>query len=108
MAELDVGIEARPVHKRSVPWLVIATIPLPVVLLAGRTEKLTEEVRTVGLGNCALDYHASDTALALACPGVDYIRLWPLPVVQPWEELETPRPQRGQIASMRTWSQIGS
>ena len=31
---------------------------------------------------CYLDYHTP--AVALACPGVDYIRLWPLPVTQPW------------------------
>ena len=24
--------------------------------------------------------------LALACPGIDYIRLWPLPIQQPWDE----------------------
>jgi hypothetical protein len=29
------------------------------------------------------NYHANIHAVALACPGVDYIRLWPLPVVQP-------------------------
>jgi hypothetical protein len=31
-----------------------------------------------------LDYQANIHAVALACPGVDYIRLWPLPVTQPW------------------------
>jgi hypothetical protein len=31
-----------------------------------------------------LDYQARIQAVALACPGVDYIRLWPLPVKQPW------------------------
>ena len=35
-------------------------------------------------------------AVALACPGVDYMRLWPLPVVQPWES--TPDPVDGWMA----------
>jgi len=79
-------------------------------LPASRTEKLTEKFWTVELvGGYALDYHATQRALALACPGVDYIRLWPLPVTRPWEEPERPpRPQHGQMARVRTWSQIGS
>ena len=28
--------------------------------------------------------------IALACPGVDMIRLWPLPVQQPWFEDHDP------------------
>ncbi len=31
--------------------------------------------------------------LALACPGVDMIRLWPLPIQHPWfEDLKLPTP----------------
>jgi len=30
------------------------------------------------------NYHASIHAVALACPGVDYIKLWPME--QPWQE----------------------
>jgi hypothetical protein len=30
--------------------------------------------------------------VALGCPGVDYIRLWPLPVEQPWQETPDPLP----------------
>jgi hypothetical protein len=32
------------------------------------------------------------TALALACPGVDYIKLWPLPVEGPWQSTPNPLP----------------
>jgi len=41
--------------------------------------------------DCYLDYHTP--AVALACPGVDYIRLWPLPVKQPWQETPDPLPE---------------
>jgi hypothetical protein len=34
------------------------------------------------VGRFFLDYHVSIHAVALACPGIDYMRLWPLPVVQ--------------------------
>lgn len=38
------------------------------------------------LGPCALDWHRARPALVLACPGQDMLRLWPLPLVQPWFE----------------------
>lgn len=64
--------------------MLIVAILLLAGLLASRTEKLTEKVWTVELvADCALDYHALERALALACPGVDNTRLWPLPVIQP-------------------------
>ena len=34
--------------------------------------------------NYYLDYHTSIHTVAMACPGVDYIRLWP--VTQPWQD----------------------
>ena len=78
-------------------------------LLASRTHMLTEDVWTVELvAGCELDYHTTKHTLALACPDVDYMRLWPLPVIQPWEEVEEPRPQHGQPARGGTWTQIGS
>ena len=45
------------------------------------------------VAGCEMDYHTSIRAVALACPGVDYMRMWPLPVVQPWES--TPDPVEG-------------
>ena len=37
------------------------------------------------------------SALALACPGVDYIRLWPRTMVQSWEERTSPNPRDGSV-----------
>jgi hypothetical protein len=37
--------------------------------------KLTEGVYTIRVGKCYVDYHTSIHAVALACPGVNYIRL---------------------------------
>ena len=59
--------------------------------------RLTETVWTVRLvAGCETDYHTSIRAVVLACPGVDYKRLWPLPVVQPWQS--TPDPIEGWMA----------
>jgi hypothetical protein len=73
---------------RRTRWLLAAlAILLLAALLASRIEELTDGVWTLELiGGCAIDYHISSKTLALACPGVDYTRLWPLPVVQPWAE----------------------
>ena len=46
--------------------------------------KPIDGVWTVRLRSCYLDYHANIHAVALACRGVDYIKLWP--VEQPWQE----------------------
>ena len=45
--------------------------------------RLTDTVWTVELvGRCSLDYHTAPTrTVALACPGMDYLRLWPWPPV---------------------------
>jgi hypothetical protein len=60
--------------------LVVILIWLSV-LVETRTDKLTDNAWTVKLvGHCHLDYHTPAQAVALACPEVDYIRLWPLPV----------------------------
>jgi hypothetical protein len=49
--------------------------------------RLVEGVWTIKLtGGCHLDYHTPIQSVALACPGVNYIRLWPLPVTRPWHE----------------------
>jgi hypothetical protein len=66
--------------RRQLAFLVI--LALLTALLATRVDKLTDNVCTLYVvGGCYLNYHASIQAVALACPGVDYIRLWPLPVV---------------------------
>jgi len=65
-------------------------------LMADRLEEHIEGVwRVKLLGRCYLNYHTSIQAVALACPGVDYIRLWPLPPEQPWQETPDPMPVPG-------------
>ena len=77
--------------------LILAlTLLLLAALLAARVDKLTDNVYTLKLAGCYLDYHASIQAVARACPGVDYIRLWPWPVEQAWQE--TPEPFPGRLA----------
>ena len=88
-------------HRRwALCLLALLAILLLGGLLASRPRELVEGVWTVDTpGGCALDYHTSAKALALACPGVDYVRLWPLPVEQPWEEPER-APERGPVEKM--------
>ena len=38
------------------------------------------------LGSCDVQYHAEWRATVLACPGIDLIKMWPLPIEQPWYE----------------------
>ena len=38
------------------------------------------------LGACDVQYHAQWNATVLACPHTDLIKVWPLPIVQPWYE----------------------
>ena len=69
---------------------VITTIQLFSVLTA-RSYKLTEDAWVTELvAECelwdVLPPSQPVRTLVLACPGVDAIRFWPLPVQQPWEE----------------------
>jgi hypothetical protein len=75
-------------HDHYRPILVtVALITLLIwVLILTQPRRLVEGVWTVKLAGCYLDYHTPIHAVALACPGVDYTRLWPLPVEQPWQE----------------------
>ena len=56
-----------------IAWQVLGYEPVPGVVVHD-------------IGPCALDWHHARPALVLACPGRDMIRMWPLPVVQPWFE----------------------
>jgi hypothetical protein len=74
--------------KNRYPTLIVAiTCNLVVGFALGaastRIHRLTDTVWTVELvGRCSLDYHTAPTrAIALACPGMDYLRLWPWPPV---------------------------
>jgi len=74
-------------------FIVPVAISLAVgYMLGGRIDRCTDKVWCLELvAGCELDYHVPPVnAVALACPGVDLMRIWPLPIVQPW--CETPEP----------------
>jgi hypothetical protein len=69
---------------------VLTTYQL-VSLLASRTYQLTEDAwATQHVAGCELwdivPPSQPARTLVLACPHVDGVRLWPLPVQQPWVE----------------------
>ena len=71
--------------------VALITMPVAYVMLAARTTYPIEGEKTIRLvGRCELDYIDNTVqpvhTLALACPGMDYISLWPLPIQQPWFE----------------------
>jgi hypothetical protein len=77
--------------------LLLDLLLLAGLALPGRVRKLTETTWAAKLvAGCEMDFVTSVGAVALACPGVDYMRRWPLPVVQPWQE--TPDPIDGWMA----------
>jgi len=43
-------------------------------------------VVTHAIGPCDVDWYGARPALVVVCPGQDLIRVWPLPVEQPWIE----------------------
>jgi hypothetical protein len=56
--------------------LLLDLLLLAGLALPGRVRRLTEEAWTVRLvAGCELDHHSLMGAVALACPGVDYMRL---------------------------------
>jgi hypothetical protein len=89
-------------------WLSFLITSFLASFLASRTYQLIPGVTAMKLINgCELDFF-HDTSLqpvftvALACPRVDYIRLWPLPIKQPWSE-ETPAPPERQIKQLEAY-----
>jgi hypothetical protein len=80
-------------RRRVIVFLFVFTITLLATygLLSFRPYSVVEGVTGIRLvGECKL-YHFSQpaqpmTTLVLACPRTDLIRLWPLPVQQPWFE----------------------
>jgi hypothetical protein len=77
-------------------FLVIVDLVF-LYLATGGVYKVTSTVwaAKVVVG-CELDFWTSRGVVALGCPGVDFYRLWPLPVVHPW--FEDPDPTNGWIA----------
>jgi hypothetical protein len=72
--------------KRQLTFLVLLNLIFIVVFLASRVEQHVEGVWSLDLGRCYVDYHVPIQSVGLACPGVDYIRLWPWPMVRPWPD----------------------
>ena len=68
---------------KKVIFLLILNLTFLAIFVATGAEKRTDDLWTIKLRRCNLDYHTPIHAVALACPGVDYIKLWPLPVEQP-------------------------
>jgi hypothetical protein len=57
-------------------WRPILITPIAaLVWVLTQPHRLTEGVWSLKLAGCYLDYHANIHAVALACPGVDYIKL---------------------------------
>ena len=67
--------------------LLVSLVSLVVGMLIGsRVDRFTESVWRVKLvARCEVHYHEPPfSAVALACPGVDYLRLSPLPMIRAW------------------------
>ncbi len=82
-------------------WVFLVVVDLlflaGLYLTTGGVYKLTNTAWTVKLpAGCEMDFRTSVGVVALACPGVNYMRVWLLPVVQPWES--TPDPVEGWMA----------
>jgi hypothetical protein len=67
-------------------WLVAAAIAVTIVFFQGRW--LMPDVYTVPLSRCDVDWHVGRGIVALACVGQDVVKVWSLPVEQPWFEKE--------------------
>lgn len=79
-------------HYRPIVLTLALITVLIWVLALTQPHEFVEGVWTVRLRSCYLDHHTPIHAVALACPGVDYIKLWPLPVEGPWQQTPDPLP----------------
>ena len=80
-------------NKRVLVWftIFILGILLGQLLLNIRVDYSIEGARILPLAmRCELwileKPFYSEKTIALACPRIDLIRLWPLPMIQPWDE----------------------
>lgn len=77
--------------KSKVFWLSFLITLLLAVFLVSRVEQPLPGATSIKLmAGCQVDLLDSRLqpvlTVALSYPGVDYIRLWPLPVLKPWYE----------------------
>ena len=80
-------------RRKGVLFLIFAVIilTLGVGLLASRIHEVIPGAITIELaGSCTLTHFDTTlqpvNTLVLACPKMDMIKLWPLPIEQPWFE----------------------
>ena len=71
-------------RRRLAAIAILALILVLALVIAASARELIPGVWTVDFGYCALDWYAASGSVGLACRGVDYARVWPLPIVQPW------------------------
>lgn len=73
-------------------FALIVLLPMLLAACTGRDRPAQPGVYHIPLpARCELwlfteSSYLGEQALALACPGVDLLRLWPLPMVQPWAD----------------------
>lgn len=80
-------------------WLLAALL-ITLALWWSSGREVAPGVVSRDIGPCDLDWHSARGALVLACPGHEYVRLWPWPVVSPW--WEDTDPAGGLRVSSRT------
>ena len=80
---------------RLVGWLLSLLVALLISLAL--QSPLPGGVFALPLGSCELWAYGDQRVAAIACPGHDLIRIWPLPVMSPWFE-DSFEPMIGQQA----------
>jgi hypothetical protein len=80
--------------KRGIAWFFVSffiTLTLAFGLLSVRSYQVVEGVLGLKLvRRCELFFFSPPaqpiSAIAFACPRMDLVRLWPLPIITPWSE----------------------
>ena len=88
------------VHKKTKIFLLASVIILDIIiysliLMDIRIDHPLEGVTEVEVtSKCDLDFYEKPAqpvfTVALACAGMDFLRIWPLPFVPNWEEFQVP------------------
>lgn len=86
---------------------------LLTLLLVSRSKEIVPGVTAVRLvGGCQVELYDTSAqpvfTVAFSCPGVDTIRLWPLPVLQDWQEKPDPIPGLVGACQPDNWSKTGT
>lgn len=86
---------------RFVGWLLSLLVAAAISLAL--QSPLPGGVFALPLGACELWAYGDQQAAAIACPGHDLIRVWPLPVMSPWFE-DLPQPDPGLRAERHNYA----